>query len=174
MEPARIVVIGNAGGGKSTLARRLAARRGLPYIEVDAFTWLPGWELVPDAGYRAAHERALAGDSWVLDGLGWLESIPARIARATEIILVDMPFWVHCWLAAERQIAWATGRLDHPVAGAAEMPSTKGMFESLYETERDWMPEIRRLVAEAEARGIPVRRITTYKELEAYGEEFAT
>jgi hypothetical protein len=31
----RIVIIGNAGGGKSTLERKLAARRRLPHIEVD-------------------------------------------------------------------------------------------------------------------------------------------
>lgn len=173
-EPARIVVIGNAGGGKSTLARRLAARRGLPYVEVDAFTWRPGWELAPEADYRAAHARAIAGESWVLDGLGWLDSMAERFARATEIVFVDMPLWVHCWLAAERQIAWATGKLEHPVAGIGEMVSTRGMFESLFETERDWMPEIRRLVAEAEARGTPVRRIASYEELQAYTKELGT
>jgi len=32
----RIAVIGNAGGGKSTLARALATRHDLPYVEVDA------------------------------------------------------------------------------------------------------------------------------------------
>lgn len=73
--------------------------------------------------------------------------------------------WVHCWLATERQIAWATGKLEYPPAGISEMVSTRGMFESLFETERDWMPEIRRLVDEAEAWGTPVRRITAYEEL---------
>jgi adenylate kinase family enzyme len=31
----RIVIIGNSGGGKSTLARTLAKRRGLRHVEVD-------------------------------------------------------------------------------------------------------------------------------------------
>ena len=39
----RIVVIGNAGGGKSTLARLLAQRRGLPHIEIDRLLWQEGW-----------------------------------------------------------------------------------------------------------------------------------
>jgi len=41
----RIAVIGNSGGGKSTLARKLAAKRGLPYAEIDALLWRPNWEL---------------------------------------------------------------------------------------------------------------------------------
>jgi hypothetical protein len=32
-----------------------------------------------------------------------------RLARANAIVLVDTPLWMHFWLAAERQIAWAQG-----------------------------------------------------------------
>jgi adenylate kinase family enzyme len=42
---ARIAVIGNSGGGKSTVARHLAVSRGLPLVEVDALLWRPGWQL---------------------------------------------------------------------------------------------------------------------------------
>lgn len=45
----RIVVIGNSGGGKSALARPLAARRGVPYVEIDKFLWRPGWQWAPIA-----------------------------------------------------------------------------------------------------------------------------
>jgi adenylate kinase family enzyme len=41
----RTVVIGNAAGGKSTLARQLARRRALALIEVDRLLWQPGWQL---------------------------------------------------------------------------------------------------------------------------------
>ena len=36
----RIVVIGNSGGGKSVLARRIAAGLGLPCTEVDAILYI--------------------------------------------------------------------------------------------------------------------------------------
>jgi adenylate kinase family enzyme len=35
----RIAIIGNAGGGKSTLARKLAKQRGLRHIEIDRLLW---------------------------------------------------------------------------------------------------------------------------------------
>src|SRR5690242_17103800 len=104
----RVVIIGNAGGGKSTLARKLAVRRGLPYVEIDAVLWLPGWRTASDDVFDAEHARIIADDRWVIDGLGRRASIPSRLARADEIIFIDMPLWMHFWLAAERQIAWAT------------------------------------------------------------------
>ena len=86
---ARILIIGNAGGGKSVLARKLAAKRGVPYYEVDTIVWKPGWEAYPQAEYEAAHARLIAEENWVLDGLGWTETLPERFARATEIVLID-------------------------------------------------------------------------------------
>jgi len=171
---ARILIIGNAGGGKSVLARKLAAKRGLPYREIDAITWKPGWEPFAQAEYEAAHAKLIAEEEWVLDGLGWTESLPARFDRATEIILIDMPIWMHFWLAAERQIQWALGKLENPVGGIAEMPTTRGMFETLWETDRDMMPEIRRLTDLAERGGKPVTRIASVEELQAFTDKLTS
>ena len=52
----RIAVIGKAGGGKSTLARALAARHGLPYVEVDALLWRDGWQAAPVDEYEAVKD----------------------------------------------------------------------------------------------------------------------
>ncbi len=163
---ARILIIGNAGGGKSVLARNLAAKRGLPYREIDAITWKPGWEAYSQAEYEAAHAKLIAEEDWVLDGLGWTETLAERFARATEIILIDMPIWMHFWLAAERQIQWAMGKLENPVGGIAEMPTTRGMFQTLWETDRDMMPEIRRLTVLAERNGKKVTRIASVEDLD--------
>jgi adenylate kinase family enzyme len=164
---ARILIIGNAGGGKSVLARRLAARRGLPYFEIDAITWKPGWVAASDEEYKAAHAALIAKEDWVLDGLGWDESLPARFDRATEVILIDMPIWMHFWLAAERQFQWLQGRLENPVAGIAEPPSTESMFQALWETDQQSMPLIRRLTDAAESAGRKVTRIRSVDELKA-------
>jgi adenylate kinase family enzyme len=43
----RAVIIGNSGGGKSTLARRLGASGTCPHVEIDALLWRDGWELTP-------------------------------------------------------------------------------------------------------------------------------
>src|SRR3954454_2258118 len=130
---ARIVVIGNAAGGKSTLARQLARRRELPHIEVDRLLWQPDWTLTPQADYARAHAGAIAREKWVIDGLGAQDSIAERMARATDIILIDLPLWMHFWFAAERQHAWA--KLDHPPAGFAETPPTRELFRTMWEVD---------------------------------------
>jgi adenylate kinase family enzyme len=164
----RIVVIGNAAGGKSTLARRLARRRAPPLIEVDRLLWQPGWQLTPSADYARQHAGIVAREDWVIDGLGRQDSIAERLARSTEIVLIDMPLWMHFALAAERQIAWARGQLDHPPVAAAEMPATAELFRTMWEVEQTWMPELRSMCAEAELEGKAVTRLGNVEEIDAF------
>lgn len=162
----RIVVIGNAGGGKSTLARRLAAARGIAYVEVDRFLWTRDWQPADGESYESAHDRALAGSSWVIDGLGQRDSIAARLHRSTDILLVDLPLWTHFWLAAERQIAWSRGQIAHPPAGASTAPPTEALFRTIWEIDQSWMPDLRRQVDRAEAEdGKAVIRVRTLEQL---------
>jgi adenylate kinase family enzyme len=161
----RIVTIGNAGGGKSTLARKLARARGLQHVEIDRLLWQEGWKLTPTDIYMQQHDEIIARDDWVIDGLGQQASIPGRIARATEVILIDMPLWMHFWLAAERQIAWAGGKLEHAPGGIAQMPPTQALFRSIWDVERNWMPGVRALCNQVEAQGKPVTRLTSVDHL---------
>ncbi len=165
-----IVVIGNAGAGKSTLARLLARKHGIRHIEIDRLLWQPGWTSTPNDIYEGGHREAIAAQGWVIDGLGQRASIPARIARATEIILVDMPLWMHFWLAAERQLKWSSRTLDHPPGAIDAMPPTKALFETMWEVDRTWMPEIRLLCADAERTSKLVTRLTSVEELTRFTE----
>ena len=164
----RAVIIGNSGGGKSTLARRLGSAWQCNPIEIDGLMWQPGWQLTPAEIYNAEHARLIAGESWVIDGLGRLDSIAARLARATDIVLVDMPLWMHFSLAAERQIQWATGAIEKPPAGIAAMPSTEALFRTIWEVDQSWMPEIRRLVTLEEQRGKRVFRLGSVADLNGF------
>jgi hypothetical protein len=106
----------------------------------------------------------------VIDGLGRQDSIAERLARSTEIVLVDMPLWMHFWLAAERQIAWAHGRLGDPPAGAAKMPPTRELFRTMSEVDQLWLPDIRSMCAEAKLAGKAVTRLGSVDEIDAFAE----
>ena len=61
-------MVGNSGAGKTTLARRLAAELGVPFIELDSIFHQANWQELPDEGFRATVAERTAGDAWVVDG----------------------------------------------------------------------------------------------------------
>lgn len=164
----RIVIFGNTSGGKSTLARRLSREAGIPQFEVDRLFWRPDWSMTPKETYERQHAEIVAGANWIIDGGGSLDTTRARAELATDIIMIDMPVWVHFWLAAERQIAWAQGTLEHPPAGISDMPPTKRLFEIIWETSQGWMPVLRSLCDECEASGKTVVRLNSIEEIDAF------
>jgi hypothetical protein len=97
-----------------------------------------------------------------------MPSIKTRVIRATELILLDLPLWIHFWRAAERQMAWANDTLEHPPGGAAYMPPTQRLFETIWELDREWMPMLRDLCTAQQALGKTVTRLTTLNELESF------
>jgi len=148
------------------LARRLATLYGSPLIEIDALLWREGWQLAPEAEFRGEHARVIAGGRWIIDGLGTRETIPERLAAATDIVLVDLPLWMHFWLAAEREKNWTT--LEHPPAGIRQTPPMKGLFETIWRVHNEWMPDIRRLVGLEEEHGKRVFRLETLAALDEF------
>jgi len=57
-----VAVFGNAGGGKSTLARRLAAATRLPLHVIDKIQFRPGGAAIPHEEYLRIHAELLSRD----------------------------------------------------------------------------------------------------------------
>jgi hypothetical protein len=70
----RVAVFGNAGGGKSTLARRLAELTGLPLHQLDKIQYRAGGGEVPHEEYLKAHAYLLDQNEWIIDGFGSVAS----------------------------------------------------------------------------------------------------
>ncbi len=68
MKADRIAVVGISGSGKSTFAKALAARTGLPLLSGDQLDWLPHWGVRPDAELSALHAEWIAGPRWIIEG----------------------------------------------------------------------------------------------------------
>jgi adenylate kinase family enzyme len=88
----RVLVYGVTGSGKTTLARRIAERTGLPWHSVDDLTWEPGWIAVPADEQRRRISVICAGERWVLDSAysAWLDVV---LARADLIVGLDYQRW---------------------------------------------------------------------------------
>jgi adenylate kinase family enzyme len=94
-EPAgarRILVYGVTGSGKSTAAKRIARRTGLPLTLADELTWQPGWVPVDEGRQRELFTAVVARDRWVLDTAyaAWLDIV---LPRVDLIVALDYPRW---------------------------------------------------------------------------------
>ena len=84
----RINVTGTSCSGKTSLARDLAGRLGLPHVELDALFWGPDWTPVPRETFRARLAAALGADGWVADG-GYAAVRDITWARADTVVWLD-------------------------------------------------------------------------------------
>ncbi len=87
----RICVFGPSNSGKSTLAVAMARQRALPVVHLDLLYHQPGtdWRPRPTEEFLALHERAIAGERWVIEG-NYSVCTPQRLQRATGVILLDI------------------------------------------------------------------------------------
>lgn len=83
----RVAIAGPGGAGKSTFARQLGERTGLPVIHLDHHYWQPGWVGSPQDVWRDTQARLLTGDSWIVDG-NYGGTFEDRFARADTVIIV--------------------------------------------------------------------------------------
>ena len=130
----RVWIVGHTGSGKSTTARRLAARLGThTWIDLDELHWLPKWRERPDeemgqllrkamrnaGGEGAEHQR------WVVSG-NYTRPPCGALLRTTATAVV----WVRPrFTQLLRQLVWRT--LDRAVFGT---PCCNGNRESLWTT----------------------------------------
>src|SRR5438132_12594126 len=91
----RISVVGSTGSGKTTFARELARRLGVPHVELDALAWGPNWTLVPVDVFQERVARAVEGETWIIDGnYGGRGAQGLVLPRADTVIWLDPPLRV--------------------------------------------------------------------------------
>ncbi|MBX3460623.1 MAG: hypothetical protein KF696_11780 [Planctomycetes bacterium] len=127
----RICIVGCSGTGKSTLARQLGARLGLPVIHLDQLFWLPGWVGVDRATEIARQQAAAAQPRWIIDG-NFGGTMAIRFPRAQAIVWLDLPTHAALW-GVLRRVAHLRGRtradLPEGCPERFDWPFTKWVLE---------------------------------------------
>jgi adenylate kinase family enzyme len=65
----KIHITGNAGAGKSTLARELGAVLDLPVFGLDEIVWQPGWVKTPRDIVDKKERGLISMQAWIIEGV---------------------------------------------------------------------------------------------------------
>ena len=92
----KVIIIGNAGSGKTWLGKRMAAVLGVPHVALDSIFWEPGGYNLKRKG--SAVEADLKGiqdsECWIAEGVfGHL--VDHIISFADTLVYLDLP-WEEC------------------------------------------------------------------------------
>lgn len=86
----RVMVIGGPGTGKSTFAKALGAKTGLPVYHTDFYYHDPKYDFYNDkTGWHAHMSKIAAKDSWIIDGNS-ARSMDERMERSEIIFYFDL------------------------------------------------------------------------------------
>ena len=87
----RVMIIGCGGAGKSTLARKLGEKTGLPVVHLDQIWWAPGhWQHIEKPEFDEKLALELQKPRWILDG-NFNRTIEARLEVCDTVIYLDYP-----------------------------------------------------------------------------------
>jgi adenylate kinase family enzyme len=157
MSMKKVAVFGNAGGGKSTLSRRLAEITGLPLYVLDIIQFRGGiyrpdekdGGKLRDEEYVSIHREILSQDEWIIDGYGTLPTVWERISAADTLIYIDLPIMAHYWGVTKR---FAAGLFQNPKGWPVNSPmweSTLDSYRVIWLCHRGLTPRYRQRIAEA-------------------------
>ncbi|HBY99094.1 MAG: hypothetical protein M5U01_42110 [Ardenticatenaceae bacterium] len=167
----RIVVIGTTGSGKTTLARQLARRLGLPHVELDALNWGPNWSAAPVDVLRERTAQALSGDAWVIDG-NYSRVRDIVWGRADTVVWLDYPLPVIMARLVRRTLRRITTREElwggNRESWRVQLLSRDSLFLWALQTYRRRRREYPELLARPEYAHLQIVRLRSPREAEAW------
>jgi len=99
--PARILVAGVTGSGKTTLASHIGELLGIPHTEIDSLFHGPDW--TPRESFAADVEQFTAAPDWVTEWqYGQARALLAE--RADTLIWLDFPIPLSLWRLIRRTV----------------------------------------------------------------------
>ena len=136
----RVLILGCAGAGKTTLSLALAERTGLPVIHLDRHYWRAGWVEPPKEEWRAEVAALTARPEWIMDG-NYGGTVVERLAFADTAIVLDFSTATCLWRVVKR-IAAGYGRTRPDLADGCPEQIDLAFFKYVAAFRRNQRPRL--------------------------------
>lgn len=166
----KVAIFGNAGAGKSTLARQLAGLTQLPLYPLDLIQFQRGGDKVPHEDYLKAHADLIRRDEWIIDGFGCVSSAWERFAAADTLIYLDLPLSTHYWWVSKRFLKGAFVAPEGWPENSPMWHSTLHSWRVIGLCHRHLTPKYRQLVEDA-AGSKRVHHLRSARQIRSFLEE---
>ena len=87
----RIIIIGNGGTGKSTLADKLGKDLDIPVTHLDLLSWKDNFERVPEDYFRRELSEKYKAEKMIIEGWAYHSTMLDRLLWADTIIYLKFP-----------------------------------------------------------------------------------
>ena len=105
----RILIVGNSGAGKSTMARAMGEKTGLPVVHLDRLFWRENWQHIAREEFDALLQQELEKSQWIIDG-NYDRTVSTRLAYCDTVIYLDYPRW-QCLLGVVKRVISSYGKV---------------------------------------------------------------
>ena len=146
----RILIIGNAGSGKTTFAKKLAVKTGLPLTHLDQIYWRDNWEHLSQEEFDPILQDKLQAPQWIIDG-NFHRTLPRRLACCDTVFFFDLPTCACLWGITKRLIT-NYGRSRDDMGGNCPEHfdrNKKGLYQKVTSFNRTHRKDYYNLLADA-------------------------
>lgn len=123
----RVLLLGAGSSGKSTLAKRLARKTGLPLIHLDGIYWRSGWNETPKQEWVSTIERLIQQPEWIMDG-NYGGTLDLRLTASDTVIIMDTSPWSCIGRLVKRRLRHAGRSRPEMALGCPERLDAKFLW----------------------------------------------
>ena len=172
----RILIIGNAGSGKTTFAKVLAEKTNLPLIHLDKLFWCGEWEHLSREEFDDVLQKELDKPEWIIDG-NFSRTLPHRLEYADTVFYFDLPTITCLWGSTVRVIK-NYGKTRDDMGGNCPEYFDKqkaSLYKAIFSFNRTHRKKYRKLFGEQNNKNVVIfksrKQANRYlKELENYND----
>lgn len=160
----KFLVIGCCGAGKSTLAKKMQERTGLPLIHLDHEYYRPGWVKPKKAEWEEKVRQLCLKEAWIMDG-NYTGSLEMRLGFADAVVFLDIGR-VKCLLRAIGRVLRPSQRCREDMAEGCEERHDLEFYRFIWSFPNKVRPGILKVLEEQREKNVYILR--SEKEIEGF------